>query len=169
MTPETFWRNVARRERTACWPWRGATTRDGHGTCRWHGHTTGAHRVAYELASGQAPLPQIVIRHLCNNPACCNPAHLVPGGHTDNVADRVAADHSAGGERNGRSKLTWADVTTIREQAAQGRTYASLAQQYHIDATQVSRIVRGLQWPAERADHPYTRRVAAALTGSSAA
>lgn len=50
-----------------------------------------------QLAEGE------VVRHTCDNPACCNPAHLIRGTVADNVADRVARGRSATGERNGRS------------------------------------------------------------------
>ena len=52
-----------------------------------------AHRLVYALANNVS-LPSMkgkVVRHLCNNPTCLNPAHLRLGTHQDNLMDSVAA------------------------------------------------------------------------------
>lgn len=48
-----------------------------------------AHRLAYFLATGVDPGPWLV-RHTCDNPACCEPQHLLLGTQTDNMADARA-------------------------------------------------------------------------------
>jgi hypothetical protein len=74
-----------------CWPWIGARTKGGYGVMS--GERRGdsplrGHRVAYELHYG--PIPDgLHVRHRCDNPPCCNPAHLVVGTNADNVADKV--------------------------------------------------------------------------------
>lgn len=47
------------------------------------------HRVSYFLTHGHLPPAPLVIRHTCDNPPCCNPAHLVPGTYQDNARDCV--------------------------------------------------------------------------------
>lgn len=49
-----------------------------------------AHRVAHFLATGVwEPWSEgRLVRHLCHNPACCNPAHLMGGTRLDNSHDR---------------------------------------------------------------------------------
>ena len=54
-----------------------------------------------------------IIRHICDNPMCINPEHLIKGTHNDNVQDRVNRNRSAYGEKNGRSKLTESQVIEI--------------------------------------------------------
>ncbi|WP_327169867.1 HNH endonuclease signature motif containing protein [Streptomyces subrutilus] len=68
-----------------CWLWQGATDRNGYGV--FHHRQPGtnfAHRLMYEALVG--PIPQgLVIDHLCRVPACCNPDHLEPVTHAENV------------------------------------------------------------------------------------
>jgi hypothetical protein len=45
-----------------------------------------AHRVMWELCHGPIA-PGQVIRHLCDNPPCCNPDHLTIGTQADNIRD----------------------------------------------------------------------------------
>lgn len=57
----------------------------------------GAHRVAYVVHHGLtlADIVGQVVRHTCDNPPCCNPAHLVLGSHADNAADRQERQRGA--------------------------------------------------------------------------
>ena len=51
------------------------------------------------------------------------------------------------GEHNGRSKLTQAQVITIRERHAAGETRKALALEYGLAVSSVGRIVTGQKWP----------------------
>lgn len=60
----------------------------GHGQIWDNGTVAYAHRVAYEHKNG--PIPKgMVLMHLCDNPACCNPDHLTLGTQKDNIHDAV--------------------------------------------------------------------------------
>ncbi|MFB9187253.1 HNH endonuclease signature motif containing protein [Dactylosporangium sucinum] len=49
-----------------------------------------AHRVAWEVANGQ-PIPDgLQVLHSCDNPPCCNPAHLSIGTQAENMQQMVA-------------------------------------------------------------------------------
>lgn len=86
---ERFWSKVDKRDPDECWPWL-ATRRkpSGHGKFKIWQRTIEAHRIAYMLSYGSIP-DGLVVRHICNFPPCCNPAHLTIGTRADNSRDRV--------------------------------------------------------------------------------
>lgn len=74
-----------------CLVWTGYRCPKGYGKIRRGGRGTssaGAHRVAYELTNGTVP-DGLYVCHRCDNPPCCNPAHLFLGTPNDNVQDCI--------------------------------------------------------------------------------
>ncbi|MBN1837885.1 MAG: HNH endonuclease [Spirochaetales bacterium] len=90
---ERFWSKVEIGAPDECWPWTGAKTK-GYGSLRVGDHAVYAHRLAYELTYG--PIPEgrgfhgTVAMHTCDNPACCNPGHIVIGTQEENLRDMSA-------------------------------------------------------------------------------
>lgn len=77
-----------------CWEWVGSTGgRDGRGYFTLDGRKQLAHRVVYEIFHGAIP-DNIVIRHKCDNPICCNPMHLEPGTRSDNELDKYKRERA---------------------------------------------------------------------------
>lgn len=80
-----------------CWIWPGKITRKGYG--QWCDERDGAnqwflvHRASFAIAHGLA-LGGLIIRHSCDTPPCCNPAHLIEGTWADNNADMVERDRT---------------------------------------------------------------------------
>jgi hypothetical protein len=86
----TFWDRVNKQgpvpahqpELGRCWVWTGNTDNKGYGRL----HHDLAHRRAWRETNG--PIPDgLWILHRCDNPPCCNPAHLYPGTHAQNMRD----------------------------------------------------------------------------------
>ena len=77
----------------ACWPWQGARLPRGYGKMTGAGY---AHRIAWELENGPVPAGMYVCHH-CDNPPCCNPAHLFTGDAAANNADMDAKGRSGRG------------------------------------------------------------------------
>lgn len=85
---------------TACWPWMKARAKYGYGVATWRSRKWAAHRLIWALTNGDIPDGKVVM-HMCNNPPCCNPAHLRVATQAENIAHRDACGRTATGERSG--------------------------------------------------------------------
>jgi hypothetical protein len=98
MRASTIGRLWARVDRSAgffeCWPWTGTRSPKGYGFIWLDGTNRRVHRVVYELAIGPIPDDMWVLHH-CDNPPCCNPAHLWLGTNADNMRDMLAKGRGA--------------------------------------------------------------------------
>lgn len=68
---------------SGCVEYQGYRNDNGYGQFR-QGKLLRVHRLVYEWVYG--PFEGEVL-HLCDNPPCCNPAHLRHGTHRDNLQD----------------------------------------------------------------------------------
>lgn len=128
-----------------CWPFRGARTARGYGKLGEDGRTLLAHRVMYAWAHHPIGRNDVVM-HTCDNPACCNPAHLTVGSLSDNTQDMIAKGRHFTpwrGENAKHSKLTEDDVRAIR---ASPLGYRRLAKQYGVNRCTIGTIKRGQTW-----------------------
>ena len=141
---DKFWAKVDVRSDDECWSWLGSADKDGYGQI-WDGPAgkmKRAHNVSAEIHLG--PANGRVVMHSCDNPSCCNPAHLSYGSNADNVADKIAKNRHAKGERQGHSKLTEEQVKAIRERAHEG--YRKLCDEFQLVPSTVYRIWHGQAW-----------------------
>lgn len=125
----------------ACWPWRAGINGYGYGNLTFEYRGYLAHRVAWEIANGVIP-QGLFVCHRCDNPRCCNPAHLFLGTAADNNADMMAKRRNRRGERHHNAKLTDAQVIAIRTDA---RSTKKIAAAYGVCATVVGNIKRGIR------------------------
>lgn len=92
----------------------------GYTRIRYNGKHERLFRVIYEMKNGKIP-QGMVIRHKCDNPACCNIEHLEIGTWKDNVADMISRGRSkinaprpsSQGSKNKASKLNEEQVKDI--------------------------------------------------------
>lgn len=75
---------IAPEPNTGCHLWLGAVNEPGYGNIGVAGRTRCAHRVAYLLEHAELAA-ELELDHLCRQPACCNPRHLEPVTHEENV------------------------------------------------------------------------------------
>jgi hypothetical protein len=87
-TIDLFWSKVTRLGDSDCWTWLARKSYNGYGLFFTYANgnrvALRAHRLAYALQHGHVPAG-LVIDHLCENRACCNPSHLQAISHTENV------------------------------------------------------------------------------------
>lgn len=143
-TEEIFWANVHKSD--GCWRWAKARRADGYGALRVKGKTIRAHRMAYVLAYGTIP-DGLEVCHKCDNPACVRPDHLFLGTHSDNQKDMSEKGRAPRGERQGRHKLTFQQVTDIRAKYQLGKiSQRELGRQYNVGSTAIRWIVKNWAW-----------------------
>ena len=89
-----FWAWIEKDPQTGCWNWTAYKTPRGYGLLKLEKSAGGklvmTHRLSYEMHKG--PIPEgLVIDHLCENIACCNPDHLRVTTQRNNVLRGIGA------------------------------------------------------------------------------
>ena len=124
---------------SGCVEWRGPLHRDGYGKFSLNNRTVSAHRAAYLLQAGDIPDGKWVL-HTCDNRKCVSIDHLYIGDAKQNSRDRSVR------LRYATRKIPPHAVPTIRSRyAAGGVSQQSLADEYGVHQTQISKIVLGKQ------------------------
>lgn len=125
----------------ACWPWTGSHRKAGYGQFMRGWRVLFAHREALERQLGRPLGVGEYALHHCDNPPCCNPAHLYAGSAADNNRDAVAR----GRHRSGGPGFRWlrpAERAEIVARRRAGESTAALAGLYRIHPRTISRLVR---------------------------
>lgn len=143
----SLWRQVTKTE--TCWLWTGAKKGRGYGHIGLRGRWIATHRLSFELAYGPIPAG-LRVCHRCDVPACVRPDHLFLGTAKDNSKDMIAkgrvGDVGAKGQRNGKAKVSDAQVLKIRERAAAGESRTALCNEFGLTKASVGKIIRGETW-----------------------
>lgn len=140
-----FWERIVKAGPDKCWEWTGDRDKFGYGHVSWVGKPMLAHRVALSLTDGQWA-NSLSVCHSCDNPSCCNPAHLWRGTQRDNSLDMVRKGRIGPrqrGEDKPNTRLTEAMVIAIRNSSLPG---SKLAAMYGIGKTTVLTIKRRETW-----------------------
>lgn len=143
---ERFWGRVQKTE--SCWEWTGGRHDFGYGMFWFNGNNVGAHRFVWILTYG--PIPDgLDVCHHCDNPPCCNPAHLFVGTNVENMADRdqKGRTNSSPGEEHPQAILTDLEVLEIRERWAYGLvTRGELAIDYSVSLGAIGHVIARRSW-----------------------
>lgn len=94
---------------------------------------------------GPRPLGQVV-RHGPGGQADNNPGNLCYGTYKQNTDDRKRDGTWMTGEQNGRAKLTWPQVTEIRQRYQDGEKQYVLAAEFGTARSVIGGIVRNELW-----------------------
>lgn len=129
-----------------CWEWSARRDPNGYGRIDIGGKPVLAHRIAFQLANGYECEN---VCHSCDNPPCCNPAHLWPGNPKLNAEDRdrkgrLRLGPPLKGSTNPASRLTEEQARYI---LASSKTQRALAARFGVSQTAIGLIKRGINWP----------------------
>lgn len=80
-------------DRSGCIEWPRGRDKNGYGKMRFLGRHERTHRVAFFLENGFWPN---ICRHVCDNPPCVNPDHLLDGTVADNNSDTISRGRHRG-------------------------------------------------------------------------
>lgn len=123
---------------------------DGYTRIRYNGKHERLFRVLYSRKYGDIP-HGMLIRHKCDDPACCNINHLELGTPKDNVSDMIKRGRSRytehkpwfNGTNNKQSKLSDEDVVYIfKSPLSNGK----LSKQFGVSKTTISNIKNKKYW-----------------------
>lgn len=133
-----------------CWLWRGDVDAYGYGVLNIDGSPKKAHRVMWQIATGESPPDRMSVCHRCDQPRCVRPSHLFLGTHAENNADKTAKGRQAQGAaiyalrwRNGLAKMGRDGVLAIRSGYAAGASTKELADAHGLSRGVVWGIVSG--------------------------
>lgn len=145
---ERFWAKVDkngptpehRPELGLCWLYTAGVMPNGYGHFWMDGRGHGAHRVAFYLTHGYWPKNAC---HHCDNPPCCNPAHIFDGSDLDNMRDKIAKGRLRvpAGSDHYFAKFSEQAIRNIRYACRSGESRGSIAARYGVNRSVISRIV----------------------------
>lgn len=142
---QRFWSKVSLRCPWECWNWQRGLDKDGYGQTWFEGRDWKSHRLAFLLMIGVIP-PALCVLHRCDNPRCCNPAHLFLGTLQDNIRDKVVKGRTRPGEQHPLAVLNHAEVVEIRASRLRGERYDSLGTRFGVSGAHIYNICRGKRW-----------------------
>jgi len=127
---------------TPCWIWmrgRGSINEYGlqYGVARRPGEgiPTSSHRYVYEKIIGADSIPDgYDLDHLCRITLCCNPDHIEPVTHEENV------------RRGTNTRLTPEGVRRMFQLRAQGVTFRAITEEFEISMSHAMKIIYGKKW-----------------------
>ena len=160
-----FWLLVDRRGPDDCWPWQGGTIDGGYGRTRigGDGKKRLSHVLAFLFSGGELTPEKNCVLHSCDNPPCCNPAHLFAGSRADNIADMDKKNRRRSprgsehwskkypekylrGEAHKKAKLTVDGVARIRSMANIGVSQRAIARAFGVGKTTVAHVLKNNTW-----------------------
>lgn len=144
---QNFWAKVDKRGADDCWEWTGHRRPGGYGWFNLERKPMHASRAAYILTFGEIAAGLFVC-HRCDNPPCCNPAHLWLGTPQENAADMVSKGRVRRGAIKRGSEHHAAKLTAQQALEAYNsdEPAAKVAARLGVTRQAILRIRKGLSW-----------------------
>lgn len=136
-----FWNRLDKGGEGGCWTFIGARDVRGYGRINreYFGESL-AHRYAWRIANPGKEMPEAVM-HDCDNPPCCNPAHLIAGTRLENNQQAWSRGLHPRGESHWRTRLSDDEIREIRERVSLGEKQSDLAREYDCSQSHISKVV----------------------------
>lgn len=155
-----FWSKVDMRGPDECWEWQASLHTSGYGRFKIASYrTVMASRFALVCSSKFERLDRFAL-HTCDNPKCCNPAHLYFGTHQRNMDDKKERGRWRGGDQsgvnNGAAKIDEKQLQLIVKRLQDGWNNKQIAADLPIGHAMVSKIRLGHMWREQTAALGYT-------------
>ena len=132
-----------------CWEYQGYLNQDGYGQYTDEQRKTKRpHREMFRHSCEPVSSNEVV-RHTCDNRACCNPNHLIKGSPKDNVRDCIERGRlsNRAGEMNGRAVLSKQAVLDIRKIHSSGMwSYGLLSQLFDVPRSTIINVIKHRTW-----------------------
>jgi hypothetical protein len=155
---ESFSARIDDSTEDGCWTWKAgkADSKNPYGIVWFAGKKYKCHRLAKTLTESP-PNEDSMACHTCNNPSCCNPAHIYWGTAKTNVRDMDMAGRRNPnmGSKRYNAILSEKDVAIILEEAPL-RTYGwgrKMAKRFGVCPSAISNIVMNYRWKQMNMDN----------------
>lgn len=129
-----------------CWNWTGYRNAKGYGvfapskTSQYR-----AHRFAFFAYHGREP--RAMVLHLCDNPSCVNPKHLMDGDHGENMRQMAERRRAAREERHHKAKLDqWEAIAIVLLNKGSDYTCEELAEMFGVSKPTIIDVSAGKLW-----------------------
>lgn len=128
-----------------CHEYQGWRNEKGYGRVTIGRRPQYVHRLSAAHHAGRELGPDEVVLHTCDNPCCCNPAHLMIGTTHENVRDMMDKGRKTLVRK--RNRLTEAQVLRIKLALAMGHGVSKIAERTGIPVRTLLHIRKGDTWP----------------------
>lgn len=142
---ERLYKGIDTSDVDSCWEFLGSVDEDGYGLCSAVvAGTRKAHRLSAWLVGED--IENKVVMHMCDNPRCVNPSHLLVGTHRDNEFDKDVKKRRLIGEDHGAAILQETEVIDILERLKSGESRRGIASSFGVSTVLINAIHQGRVW-----------------------
>lgn len=134
---------------TGCWEWTARRDEEGYGKFEWKNKNCSASRLILSFFSGIPFTVLLCTRHICDNPPCVNPFHLLSGTKADNFQDMYSRGRyrtAPQGEDHANAKLTEQDIYEIFDLRLRGIGFDEIAKLKNVTEGLIGHVLTRRAW-----------------------
>jgi hypothetical protein len=145
---EAFWSKVNKGKDHECWEYEEYKDKDGYGRFHLEDGPIGAHVYAWLLSRKLDKIPEgKIVMHLCDNRACCNPAHIICGTHLDNMRDKVGKGRLIPPHISACPSLYSGEIWLVRKLLNSNKfSQATISKMFKVHQSTISHINTSDRW-----------------------